>query len=157
MSNIIHEDAHCTITFAQNPLTQGHLLLEPKQKISSFEECDTQLCVYLCEMANSVAGILFEELQAHGTNILIRDGKESHTNTLIIEIIARFENDGLSYQWSPKQLSQDDFIDSAKHISDAIIIGDAPKPSTSTKNETVTTKEEVSKDAIFYQELNRLP
>ncbi len=154
MSEPIFENDFCTIYFPQEPLSEGHIILEPKNIYQSVDEINAEEFVQYCEMANVCASILFEELQSPGTNILIRDGPNSGSKNVLFEIIARFENDGLNFLWEPKQIDQSEFEQIAQKIKDSVIIGETKqqKPATQQKTE----QDDISQN-LFYRELNRLP
>jgi len=50
--------------------------------------------------ANVTASLLFERLQAQGTNIVIDLSAQKSR----IDVLARYENDGLNLLWTPKQM-----------------------------------------------------
>ena len=56
--------------------------------------------------ANVSASLLFERLQAQGTNIIITVEKD----TTRVDVLARAENDGLNLLWTPKPAERIDEI-----------------------------------------------
>jgi hypothetical protein len=56
--------------------------------------------------ANVAASVLFERMQAQGTNIIITIDKDSSR----IDVLARAENDGLNFLWTPKPAERVDEI-----------------------------------------------
>ncbi len=65
-------------------------------------------------MANEISIVLYESVQAHGTNIIIEDREHAHAL-----IVPRFENDALPYTWEGKRVSPKDLQETANKLSDA--------------------------------------
>lgn len=69
--------------------------------------------------ANEVSIMLYETLQAHGTNVIVDDFDHAH-----LQVIPRFDNDGLPFTWEGKRTSPAELQTLAKKISDeAWVIG----------------------------------
>ncbi len=62
--------------------------------------------------ANITASLLFERLQAQGTNIIMDLGKDSSS----IHVLARSENDGLNLLWQPKPIDPSQLNDIQERI-----------------------------------------
>lgn len=80
--------------------------------------------LHLYSLANLASTVLYEGLGAQGTNILLNEG-DSH---LAVDIIARAPDDGLNFQWVPKQIAPNEMSDVQAAIKDKILMGAAPKP-----------------------------
>ena len=65
--------------------------------LSSLEEEDVLAAAFCASVS---ASVLFEKLQAQGSNIIFNLGEKG-----TIDVLARKENDGLSLQWQPKEVA----------------------------------------------------
>ena len=61
--------------------------------------------------ANVAASLLFERLQAQGTNIIMNLSKDA-----LIDVLARTENDGLNLLWNPKPADPAQINDTQERI-----------------------------------------
>lgn len=109
-SEIILEDNDLHVLLPQNAITKGHIILVPKEKYTILEQVPEELMKKMFQSANKISSILFETLQCHGTNILIQNGSAAGqiNPQFSINIIPRYENDGLKFDWTPKPASQED-------------------------------------------------
>lgn len=100
-------------------LTPGHLRFHLKQ----VDKNDIAL-VGFC--ANVTASLLFERLQAQGTNIIISLRKDAPH----VDVIARTEEDGLNLVWPPKSIDATQLNDIAERIKGkTFLLGkETPKP-----------------------------
>lgn len=109
MKAFVYEDEKVFAMLCPEPAAKGHVWLMPKEHYPIFENVPDELVGHLFAAANNIAMALFEAMKAQGTNIIIQNGVaagQEHPH-FIINIIPRFENDGLSFQWLPKQLSEE--------------------------------------------------
>ncbi len=108
-SKRIFEDEKALAILSPNPCCEGHILVMPKEHLSIIEQVPDYLVGHLSKLVNKISIAVFEVLQAKGTNILIQNGVAAgqKTNHFMIHIIPRKENDGLDFQWQPKQLNEE--------------------------------------------------
>ena len=156
MNEFLYQNELCTISFAQKPLTKGHLILKPTQTFAKIDDISPELFSQYCEYANACSGLLFEELSATGTNIIITEAENNSENCVIFEIIARTEDDGISFMWKPKQITQGDFAQIANQISSHIIIGEQYPNKPQEHKQQKEKSQDVSSN-FLYQELHRIP
>ncbi|MBD3203600.1 HIT domain-containing protein [Candidatus Woesearchaeota archaeon] len=86
---------------------KGHIKIIPKKKID--DNNSLQEIFYLASYA-ATAG--FEYLNAEGTNILM---DECHGEIISADILPRFSNDGVNFQWTPVGLAEHE-LDSIKNM-----------------------------------------
>jgi|FLOH01.1.fsa_nt_gi diadenosine tetraphosphate (Ap4A) HIT family hydrolase len=115
---ILYEDEIGRAFFPENAAAKGHIIVEPIKKIDSIENISEAELEHLFYLANYTATVLFETLGAQGTNIITEE-----ENGFKINIIARKQDDGLDFQWEPKQLSQGDLESVTSSISGKMVIG----------------------------------
>ncbi|MCF7866707.1 HIT family protein [Candidatus Woesearchaeota archaeon] len=107
---IILEDKDVFLLMPQKAITKGHMILVPKEKYLIMEAVPPELLKKMFQTANKISTILFETMNCHGTNILIQNGEPAgQTNpNFSINIIPRYENDGLKLDWTPKPAPPED-------------------------------------------------
>ncbi|MFH1063956.1 MAG: HIT family protein [Candidatus Woesearchaeota archaeon] len=117
--NLLYEDDKVIAVIPANPITRGHVQVISKEhhnNIQSIEDKDVEHIFYAASFS---ATALFENLEAHGTNIiansgsLLKEGGHFH-----IDVIARKNDDKLNFIWKPKKLSEDELKGMQSKIKD---------------------------------------
>jgi hypothetical protein len=118
--------------------SRGHIRFHLKSK----EPSDVSL-VGFC--ANLAATLLFERLQAQGTNIIITIDKRDAR----CDVLARHENDGVELIWTPKQFDPAQYNDAQERIKNkTFFIGKEPDVQTTAKTGTVPASRDHSTDRM---------
>ncbi len=101
-----------------NPANPGHVLLFPKLHYSSLIDMGDDLASRMFVTAKKLCSILVETLHAKGFNILLSNGQVAGQNVphLILHLIPRYDQDGLSFFWKPKSLPEEDMKNVAELI-----------------------------------------
>jgi len=154
MSDVVYEDSFIKIKVDDDPITTGHLTIYPVQEVAQLEELPTDVIAYMYEVANKCATFLFEGLKAHGTNIILYNGPNTHTK-VHIAVIARTDGDGLDLHWQPQQGDPAKVNEMAAKLKSALVIGEQKK--TIPQVQQTQTKQQSVTDNIYYHELRRLP
>ncbi len=107
---VILEDNDVVAMLHPRPATAGHIIIVPKQHIPIIENCPDSTVGKIFNLANKISTIVFESLQAHGTNMLVQNGVAAGQSSahFMLHVIPRRENDGLNFQWQPKKSSDDE-------------------------------------------------
>lgn len=115
-SEVLLEDNDVFVLLPQNAITKGHMIIVPKEKYPILEAVPEELMKKMFQSANKISSILFETLQCHGTNILIQNGPPAGqiNPQFSINVIPRYENDDLKFEWTPKPASQEDLEEVVK-------------------------------------------
>lgn len=106
----IFEDDKVIAFLKQKPSAFGHIILTTKKHYTILEQVPDPEISHIFSVANKLSTAAFESLGGGGTNIIIQNGSgagQMHPH-FCIEIIPRRENDGLNFQWQPKQLSEEE-------------------------------------------------
>jgi hypothetical protein len=74
--------------------------------------------------ANVTASVLFERLQAQGTNIII----SLNENDARVDVLARYENDGVNILWNPKPADPASLAQAQERIRNKTFILSAEQP-----------------------------
>jgi histidine triad (HIT) family protein len=106
----IFEDETVAVFMPEQPAAPGHLLVVPKQHFAIFEQLPDKIAAELFSKSRILLLALFEGMGAHGTNFIIQNGtaagqRQPHVG---VNLIPRWENDGLDLMWKPKQLSEEE-------------------------------------------------
>lgn len=111
--------------------------------VMSRTEPDDVAIVGFC--ANVTASLLFEKLQAQGTNTLISlDGRA--------DVVARNADDGLNMQWTPRQEEPQRLDDIAERIAKKLRTPSAPQ-----QEEPVEETPQEEDDEAFVKQITRIP
>lgn len=126
---VLYEDSLVYIVLSEKPSAEGHLIIHPKKHAISVDELSKEEMNHLLQVANICASSMFDTLGAHGTNILMNEG-ELFNEHLSLNVVARKQDDGLNFNWTPKELDQGKMDSALKGIKDkADLIGmEAPVP-----------------------------
>ncbi len=118
-SQIVYEDAVCLAYLPSDAAAVGHIHVIPKDHTETLEQLPDSLAVQLFYVASYAASAIYEGLASQGTNIICNNGAGAGAKGhLSLHVIPRFENDGISLTWQPKQLPPLDFDDVLKKIKD---------------------------------------
>lgn len=116
---IIYEDAVCVALLSPNTTAVGHIEVIPRKHAEALEELPDDVLAQLFYVASYGASAVYEALGASGTNILCNNGPGSGTKGhVVLHVLPRKENDGISFIWEPKTLSPADFESAQKKIKD---------------------------------------
>lgn len=142
---LVFEDDKVMALLSQNPVTSGHLILFPKKHRRILEEVPDDELSHLFVVANKLSMIVFDKLGCKGTNILINNGvaagqKQAH---LIVNIVPRYEDDGVNFEWTPKKLGVEEM--SSVEVA---LTKQAPKD---------TKQEPVEAEGYLTETLQRIP
>ena len=127
---ILYEDDKMVAFVPERPFTKGHIVIQNKEgqdKIEDMDEKDFQHLIYGSSFA---ATALFENLQSHGTNIIMNTGGQLKKNggPLKIDVLSRMGDDGLKLMWTPKKFADAEMDDVMNKIkSKTGMIGVAKK------------------------------
>ncbi len=93
----------------------GHIHIRPEHPVRDFSQAKGILGEQLFWVSSFSASALFDSIGAHGTNIVISDG-----SSLVADVVARFQDDGLGLRWDPKPADPGALKDLATTVKDAL-------------------------------------
>ncbi len=106
-NNLIYSDNNILVTLNENSKVLGEILIK-SNKNKPFSKLDENDLSYIMIFSKIFSSILFETIQAHGTNLIF------NYNNNELKIIPRIEKDKLqNLTWKPQQHS-DDFLEQIK-------------------------------------------
>jgi len=106
----VYDDGKTIGFMAEEPATIGHVVVCPRQHLPIFEAMSDATSDRLFKTTNNISIAVFEAIKTQGTNIIIHNGVEAGQEEphCCVNIIPRNPGDGLSFDWAPKQLSQEE-------------------------------------------------
>jgi|SRR3989338_38820 len=159
---ILYEDGTIMAYLEEKPAAIGHIKVCTKSHVEKLRNIQDSVASYLFFAASFSAMTVFEQLGAHGTNIIINEGLSKESSHVCIDIIPRKSEDGLTFTWEPKQLSEEDMENALESLKDkAFFIGkERPKQQEPVEiKETIEKKEKKEGEAEDYQirQIRRIP
>ena len=106
----VYEDEKLLAVLHPTPSAKGHILVFPKKHYQIVEQMPDYEIGNLFQKINKLSIAAFEGVKAQGTNIIIQNGVSAGQKIphVCVHVIPRIENDGLNFQWQPKQLSEEE-------------------------------------------------
>ncbi len=101
---VVYEDRVARAVMPEKGLTKGHVVVEPRREVSSIEDLPGEIRSHLFYIASYSATVLFESLDADGTNIVLNEGG-SDGEGLRLDVVARYEDDSIDFLWDSEQAS----------------------------------------------------
>jgi len=106
IKNKVYEDSEAIAFLADKPSAPGHIILIPKKHHTILEQIPDPGSLF--NLANELSSILFDVLQAEGTNIIVQNGINQKVPHVSFNIIPRKEKDNLNLDWQPKQIDKEE-------------------------------------------------
>ncbi len=106
----VYEDDDCIAILHPKPAAKGHVVMFSKNHYNIVEQIPDYEFGNLFKKANKISSAVFESIGAQGTNIMIQNGVAAGQEVphVSIHIIPRSQNDGINFQWQPKQLTEEE-------------------------------------------------
>ncbi len=154
-ANKLYEDNEIIAALEINPASLGHTIVFPKKHIQILTQLND--AGKLFNVVNKLSSVLFETLNAQGTNILVSNGSAAGQMIphLIVEIIPRFANDKLSFNLPRKKASEVELEKVMAKIKSKPTFSEKPLP----KKEVIEDKkvQEIKKEQNKSIRRERLP
>ncbi len=162
---ILYQDEEIVVALKDTAVIPGQLTVFPKKHLTIMELVPNDLLKKCAVIANKAGVAVFEALGAEGTNIVIQNGLGAGQKVphFAVEVLPRRQEDGLNFQWTPKQLEEDEVDLVYKLLKDEaekINLAEEEK-----KEKTVVVKDEktemkveqTDKDNYLLKSLRRVP
>ncbi len=116
----VYEDANFLAFLDINPASPGHTLVIPKEHIAVLPQLPDELAAKAMVLIKKLAGVVFDATNAQGLNIIQKNGSVAGQAVphIHFHIIPRFEDDKLNFEWDPLKLSEEQFKEMQKRISE---------------------------------------
>lgn len=110
-SSILFEDEKVLVILAKKGLVPGHIEIYSKEEEKLIEKLAEDSSVHLFSIASLASSIIFDQLKAQGTNIILKSGSadDNPQARLCLHILPRTNEDDLNKTllWTPKQPDYD--------------------------------------------------
>jgi histidine triad (HIT) family protein len=102
---ILFEDEDIMAYLPEEAAAMAHIIIAPKAHYETIDKTPDYLVAWGFAIAKKLAAILLESIKLQGLNLLIEngDGAGQKLPHFTINLLPRFENDGLPLNWTPKQ------------------------------------------------------
>ncbi|MDQ7779504.1 MAG: HIT family protein [Planctomycetota bacterium] len=117
----IYEDDKTVAFLDINPIVRGHALVLTRDHYEGVDDIPEQLLRELAASVKKVARSVKQGMNAEGVNILLNNGRCSGQIVphIHFHVIPRSTNDGVAFQWSPRQYSSSELDEVAARIRKA--------------------------------------
>ena len=146
--------------FSDSPSAIGHVIVAPKNHTSILEQVPDFIVSELFTASNKISSVLFDALSVKGTNILINNGESAGQISphFSISILPRNDNDGLNFQWQPRQLNEENL----ESILSSILpftgeVGAFEKEKEAPREIKGPEEKKEDKENYLFRQLRRLP
>jgi len=155
---VIYENSALAVLIHPSPAVAGHLMIVPKEHFPIVESVPDAIIKEMMVVSAKMSVLLFEALQAQGTNTLWLNGAPAHQqfNHAALHVIPRKENDNLMLSWAPKQLSDDEMSTAELKLKEGSKEVGIPEPKKVVPVE-VKKAETAKEDDWRLKYLNRIP
>lgn len=94
-ASFVHQDARCVAFLDINPLSKGHVLVVPRQSVSTLATLDAATRLHLWEVANRVALAQQRALGSIAQHFLVNDGRGASQSVphVHLHVIPRYADD----------------------------------------------------------------
>ncbi len=123
----LYEDEQVLVILAEKPCALGHAQVILKKHAGSLDGLPKDVLASLFWTASFTASSIFEYLGPQGTNIIYHDALKGHEHP-VLDIIPRKFEDGLDFQWQPKELSEQENTTAFEKLKDAAFFIGKEKP-----------------------------
>jgi histidine triad (HIT) family protein len=109
-SKKVFEDDTILAVLDVNGANPGHCFVMPKEHYPIIEQVPDLEIGKIFNVANKISTSVFETLKTQGTNIFVANGIPAGQTVahFMVNVIPRFEKDGINLQWEPKQLDEEE-------------------------------------------------
>ncbi len=109
-SKTVYEDSKCRAVLDIHPANGGHVLLMPKEHHVIWQLLPDDLASHLALVSKDISRAMLKALGVQGVNIHIANGEAAGQKAphFIMHIIPRMKDDGINFQWTPKEIKEDD-------------------------------------------------
>ena len=93
----------------EKPAVPGHAVVFPKSHFQILEQAPDNIVQELFEISNKLSIAMFEGLKSQGTNLVLMNGLAAGQSVphLSVNVIPRAKDDGLSFAWPSRKLSDE--------------------------------------------------
>jgi len=118
-TNLLYEDDKIMVVVPEKSIVKGHITIVTKEHYPDLQAIDKKDIEHLFYASSFATTAIFENLEAHGTNIICNTGSDLKKNGHFhIHAIPRTMEDGLNLMWEPKRQHEETMKELQKKIKD---------------------------------------
>jgi histidine triad (HIT) family protein len=102
-ATLVHQDDAIIAFMDIQPITQGHMLVVPREHAVLMASVSDQVAMRAFRVARKLASVVRSALGAEGVNLFVADGEVAFQDVphFHIHVIPRYPNDGFSLSFPP--------------------------------------------------------
>ena len=114
----IYEDNNVLAMLDITPANPGHVIIMPKQHYQFVFQLPDMLLWEIAKVVKLIMPALVNAAKAAGVNVIINQGEAAGQRLphLAVNLIPRFDNDGLKFEWERKQSKKEELAELANQI-----------------------------------------
>lgn len=123
IEEVLYEDKKLLVAIPKNQQCIGHIVIYLQEEEKHFENVSEDSSFHLFSAASLAGTAVFEGMQAHGSNIILKSGtcNDNPYSILSIHILPRYSEDGLNIVPKPIE-DKKDLDEISKNIKDKTFI-----------------------------------
>jgi len=115
----VYEDEMVIAFIPEKPCCEGHIKVCSKDHKENLEDLGDGVIEHIFFLASFSSSVVFEVVEAQGTNIIMNNGNfDSGNEHVVIDIVPRKDGDDIDFKWEPKQIDQTENSDAFEKIKD---------------------------------------
>ena len=101
-ASVVYEDKHVVAFLDINPLSEGHILVIPREHCANIADMPAEECTQLFSIVPMLGRALLEVTRAAGFNVLLNSGAAAGQVVPHVHchLVPRKPGDGLGYRWN---------------------------------------------------------
>lgn len=142
-SHVIYKDQEISAYLPKNPISPYHIQITTNKHFPVIGVVPDKTCSKLLSLAKSLCLTIAKSFNINSSNIIINNGIPANQKYphMVIDLIPRIKNDGISLNWTPKRADNEMLAKLAINIK-----GLADKMEEEVPKATKTIKEEIKQD-----------
>ncbi len=156
---IVLHTAFLTAYIPKRPAVPGHVVVIPNEHYTIFEQIPDDVTKQVFMFINEISSAVLESTNAQGLNIVVNNGvcagqTDAHFS---VNIIPRYEGDGLDYSWKPDKNIDLNSVETALNADPEKEIINNDNTGNDTKKTDDTTLDEGEDVDYLIKGIQRLP
>ncbi len=158
---IVYEDDKVFVFIPAKIAVLGHLIVAPKGHFPILEQIPDSVVAHLFAIAAKFSSLVYGLFQAEGVNLFVQNGTPAGQAVAhaVVHVIPRKQNDKLSFDWTPKEISEDEMSTLEIQIKEKAeqIVLDKEKPVPVEMPKPIEFREREGEINYLIKQLERVP
>ncbi len=109
-SKVVYEDEVVKVIMDINPVTNGHVMIIPKEHYRDIEEIDEDILLHIMQVAKKMIARIKETLGAEGVTLVQNNGLGQEIKHFHLHLVPRYTGDGLVFDGDKSKLKSLDEV-----------------------------------------------